>query len=367
MITSMKYTLTLVVISVLFVLPALAQEPPLHACDRLAAHPYDRQVDVPGVTWGALDGQKAAVACEKGVQHYPDNPRFQYHYGRALNKMGTFEKAEKWIRKSANQGYAPAQFSLGLMYKYGEGVAQNSKEELSWIHKAAEQGFASAQYQLGTQYYNGDGGVSQDYAKALEWFRKSAEQGEEDSQFQLGNMYRQGLGVRQDYHQALDWIGQSAAQGLDEAQYTLAIMYHNGQGVGKDLAKAVIWFAKAAEQDHLESLNSLAWIAATRKEKTYRDGAKAVKLAKRVLQLEDKTSYHDTLAAAYVANNQFEKAINEYNYVIKHGGGQMIKTYQTFLKKQDYYTGSVTGRNNAETRTALESCVKAGCQMDVYE
>ncbi|GHT32760.1 hypothetical protein AGMMS49592_0010 [Endomicrobiia bacterium] len=42
--------------------------------------------------------------------------------------------------------------------------------------KKAEQGFAEAQYNLGVMYYKGEG-VKQDYKEAIKWFKKAAEQG----------------------------------------------------------------------------------------------------------------------------------------------------------------------------------------------
>ena len=41
----------------------------------------------------------------------------------------------------------------------------------------AEQGYAKAQFNLGVMYYQGDG-VLRNYAKALEWYKQAAEQGD---------------------------------------------------------------------------------------------------------------------------------------------------------------------------------------------
>ena len=62
------------------------------------------------------------------------------------------------------------------MYYNGKGVAQNYTEAVNWYRKSAEQGFAEAQYNLGAMYANGDG-VKRNFTEALKWFRKSAEQG----------------------------------------------------------------------------------------------------------------------------------------------------------------------------------------------
>ena len=49
-------------------------------------------------------------------------------------------EAFKWSRKAAEQGHAPSQFSLGLMYMLGQGTQKDEAEGLAWIRKAADQG-----------------------------------------------------------------------------------------------------------------------------------------------------------------------------------------------------------------------------------
>jgi TPR repeat protein len=101
-------------------------------------------------------------------------------------------------RVKAEQGDAYAQYNLGLMYRKGQGVAQDYKEAIKWYRLAAEQGVADAQYNLGVAYYKGQG-VAQDYKEAVKWTRLAAEQGVAEAQTNLGVMYAQGKGVAQDY------------------------------------------------------------------------------------------------------------------------------------------------------------------------
>ena len=71
------------------------------------------------------------------------------------------------------------------MYDKGYGVAQSYTEAVNWYRKSAEQGFAEAQYNLGLMYFNGDG-VAQNYTEAAKWYRKAAEQGYAKAQYNLG-------------------------------------------------------------------------------------------------------------------------------------------------------------------------------------
>ncbi len=71
------------------------------------------------------------------------------------------------------------------MYSSGEGVDQDYSVAAQWFRKSAEQGYYPAQYNLGNSYLNGKG-VDQDYSVAVQWFTKSAEQGFLKAQFNLG-------------------------------------------------------------------------------------------------------------------------------------------------------------------------------------
>ena len=61
------------------------------------------------------------------------------------------------------------------MYHNGQGVEQNSEEAFKWHKKAAEQGYAAAQYPVGLMYSKGDG-VEQDKEEAIKWLQKAADQ-----------------------------------------------------------------------------------------------------------------------------------------------------------------------------------------------
>ena len=192
-----------------------------------------------------------------------------YYYGKNGYEQD-YSKAVEWYRKSAEQGYARAQYVLGICYRLGEGVPQDYKEAVKWYRKSAEQGYAEAQCNLGACYYLGNG-VPQDYTKAVEWYRKSAEQGDVAAQYNLGVCYQLGRGVSKDINEAVKWYRKSAEQGDADAQiwlkangYSLEAsaeeMYNNGEyyyfGTGdypQDYDKAVEWTRKAADMGHIRA------------------------------------------------------------------------------------------------------------------
>ena len=55
------------------------------------------------------------------------------------------ETAFKWFLLSAELGNASAQYNLGWMYEYGNGVEQSYEEAVKWYKRSAEQGSAMAQ------------------------------------------------------------------------------------------------------------------------------------------------------------------------------------------------------------------------------
>ena len=58
------------------------------------------------------------------------------------------------FRLSAEQGYAQAQFNLGLMYDRGQGVSKDYTESIKWLKLAAEQKFEAAQFKLEVMHLN---------------------------------------------------------------------------------------------------------------------------------------------------------------------------------------------------------------------
>ncbi|MGP1576195.1 MAG: tetratricopeptide repeat protein [Treponema sp.] len=156
----------------------------------------------------------------------------------------SFEQAVDWYGKAAEQGYAPAQNSLAVMYETGSGVARDAEKAVYWYRKAAEQGNAQGQYNLGRMYKTGTG-VTQSYEQAFQWLSKAAAAGDALGQCMLGSLYEAGTG---DDKKAAAWCRKAAKQDLAIAQYYLGVMYEAGTGVVQNYQKAAAWYRKAAEQ-----------------------------------------------------------------------------------------------------------------------
>ena len=146
--------------------------------------------------------------------------------------------------KRAEQGDAHAEFMLGAMYNFGQGVLQDYERASLWYRKAADQGVAGAQYNLGIMYDTGQG-VAQDHAMALQFYRAAADQGMAGAQYNLALSYAQGLGVPRDYKAAAGLYRQAAEQGFAAAELNLGALYQNGDGVPQDYVQAYMWYTLA--------------------------------------------------------------------------------------------------------------------------
>jgi TPR repeat protein len=170
----------------------------------------------------------------------------QYQVGLAYD-MGkhvakSFDGAQRWFLKSAEQGYPPAE---GL---YGLGMRQsNSAIAECWMLRAAEHGDASTQLWLAVAYEQNWFGTT-DSELALKWYEKAAETGDPDAQVELGQKYADGEGVKQSYELAAKWFRKAAEDvpdlgGAGQGRYRLGQLYMEGLGVPRDYVQAYFWLS----------------------------------------------------------------------------------------------------------------------------
>jgi Sel1 repeat len=107
---------------------------------------------------------------------------------------------------------ALADFDSGCA-AFDRGDFQSARKE--WEPLAAD-GHAQAQFRLGFLYTFGQG-VPEDHDLALRLFRLAAEQGDADAQNNLGGMYAEGLGVAGDEVEAYMWVELAARAGHETA------------------------------------------------------------------------------------------------------------------------------------------------------
>jgi TPR repeat protein len=302
-------------------------------------------------------------------QGVPPNRMQAYKWwtGAAEQGFGTAIKDRdnlaKWM--SADQ-IAEAQYSLGLMYRDGQGVPQDFVQAQIWFKRAAAQGhqgakqvvqnlqatpapkdkalpngnltvqdLAKAQFNLGQRYAGGIG-VAQDDARAAKWYRKAAEQGHAQAQYNLGVMYENGLDalLRGNYAKALRILLALAAQSHTKAQNSLGLIYDNGRGVPQDFAEALKWYRIAAEQGDTQAQTNLGFMYANGRG-VPRDDAEAVKWYRKAAEQGD-TLAQARLSAIVLAvptnAGPFEDGLRAY---VKGNYAVALKFWQPLAEQGD--------------------------------
>ncbi|HZL79600.1 MAG TPA: tetratricopeptide repeat protein [Candidatus Limnocylindrales bacterium] len=154
-----------------------------------------------------------------------------------------FADAGEWFKKSAEQGYAKAQFELADMYTSGQLGDDHRSNCIPWYLKAAAQGNADAQAKIGklSELYPNSELLKS--VNPIDSLKQAAEQNNLNAQFDLAFRYHHGDGVPKDDVEAFKWMEKASQQDLlltraVNAQYYLGVMYETGEGVTKDLTNA---------------------------------------------------------------------------------------------------------------------------------
>ena len=78
------------------------------------------------------------VQQDKGADYY-------YHSNDKEKTRSCYMKALRYYERAANLGDADAEFRIGLMYYFGDGVKSDSQKALEYFTRAAEKGYPQAQ------------------------------------------------------------------------------------------------------------------------------------------------------------------------------------------------------------------------------
>ena len=292
---------------------------------------------------------------------------FMYSYGQGVR--GGWTEAARWYHLAGEQGDTCARLQLGFAYEMSAGVRQDGSEAVRWYRLAAESGVADAQERLASLYYSGRL-IPRDYDEAVRWYRAAAEQDNTHALGMLGNMYRDGKGVRQNYAEAVKWYRLGAELGDGSAQYQLGLLYASGKGVGKDLVQAHKWANLAAswtpspEQwwTFAPTEMAAAHRAGLEKRMTSAELAKAQRLAREwrprrptvhqrcKLRAIVQDRPHPTPGLQHEADPNTKRAKSE-----AESAGPRIANVQRALRRLGYDPGPIDGILGSRTRMAIRS------------
>lgn len=153
---------------------------------------------------------------------------------------GACDEDEVWLCNKGIEHYLSGDYVVAKEYFIQ--AAQHKNEE--------------AEYYLGLLYYFGDG-IKQDYGVARFWFEQSADSEYAKAQFYLGILYTFGYGVEQDYSEAFKWYQLAAKQDDPDALYNLGVMYEMGWGTDMNMCEALRLYKLSAEQGHFPSISKI--------------------------------------------------------------------------------------------------------------
>jgi hypothetical protein len=123
---------------------ASAGPAPVHQADELAAHPSDPDRMAKGVVMEDIIPRLALTACEQAVAAYPDEARFRYQLGRALEASGRQAEAFAAFEQAAGMGHRMAHYNLGIAYANGQGTPADAAKAREQFNKAMELGVSAA-------------------------------------------------------------------------------------------------------------------------------------------------------------------------------------------------------------------------------
>ncbi len=155
------------------------------------------------------------------------------------------------LAKLAESGDVAAQHAHAYRLLMKGGKKPDMADVVRWLSKSADGGYVPAQFNLGEILLNGLGGVATNEVVGVEWLRKAAESkpgsGDWGSQislararYELGVCYRDGRGVKKDAKRAFELFNSAQVDGKrhGKADVALAECYEKGIGVVKDETRA---------------------------------------------------------------------------------------------------------------------------------
>ena len=170
-----------------------------------------------------------------------------YFDGELIHKDET--KAADYYKKASELGNVNADFSLGKMYVFGNGVKQNFDEADKHFELYAECSWDC--FRIGEIYEKAD----KSYEKAVKWYTKAAEYDNPDTDALIA-LGRIEDTINYDYYEAVKWYQKAVNQNAKSA-YEIGYLYDEGEKVPQDYSKAVEWYRKGVELEDADSYKSL--------------------------------------------------------------------------------------------------------------
>lgn len=233
--------------------------------------------------------------------------------GIVAYERADFATAYRELSAPDTRSSAEAQFYLGRMHLFGQGVAKDEAQGIALIEEAAAGNVVEAVTMLAKAYEYGMG-VEKDKAKALAYWEQAASLGVTSAQVEMGLRYETGeITGQADYDTALRWYREAVAANDARAMTYLGSLYERGLGVAQDFAMAAELYRQAVGKDHALAMDKLAQLIVAQGG----DLAEARHLAETAVAREGQPLFHATLGRVLALQGDLAGAEAAYREAAK--------------------------------------------------
>ena len=163
------------------------------------------------------------------------------------------KKGRKLLNAAASEGYAEAQFELGLRYLNGVEMPRDGQRAQALFVKACDGAYGAACDMVGIAAMR-----AYAFDQADIFFDKAFELGSFLAPYYQGSIHEHGGGERKkNSREAIKLYKESAELGSRVAQYRLFYAYYKGDIVAKDFTKAQAWLY--AYENDMENMQDRVW------------------------------------------------------------------------------------------------------------
>ena len=167
---------------------------------------------------------------------------------RAVASSQDFKQAQTWYQRSAQRGFAPAQYRLGTLYERGIGTKADIARAKIWYGRAASR---VTSRRCTTWRCSTPAAISTPTTLSrVQWFTTAAEHGLADSQYNLGVLYESGLGCSATSSRPITgcrWPPATATRKPPAAAISVRMKLEEAEVTAADAAVDA-WRAKPADQ-----------------------------------------------------------------------------------------------------------------------
>ncbi|KAJ3176580.1 hypothetical protein HDU87_004908 [Geranomyces variabilis] len=193
------------------------------------------------------------------------NAEAMYILGQAYLDDNQYGLAHSQLLGAAKRSHSGAMYLLGLTYEKGAGVKQNTRVAMDYYTKSAQAGYKPALYRLGMiELFGQLSGGKRDVRKGIMWLKRGAAVADREHPeclHQLALVFEDGIPphAQQDENYAYGLLVEAAELDYAPSQYKLACCYEFERlGCERDLGEALHWYSLAAENDNADAQFALA-------------------------------------------------------------------------------------------------------------